>query len=126
MADEPRKDEPQEPLEPQKPDEPPKPDEPRKLDESQRLEPRSWFPTPIDPPEKPEPQPGDELRLPPLRGPAIPQAQINEHGVYRVPDSDLDILETGLVEPFLGLGMDEKSIEWLWPGDIPIGKLTCI
>src|SRR5216684_2942966 len=132
MADEPQKDEPQEPLEPQKPDEspkpdvPPKPDEPRKLDESSRVEKRTWFPPPIDPPEKPGPQPGDEPRLPPLRGPAIPQAQINEQGVYRVPDSDLDILETGLVESFLGLGMDEKPIEWLWPGYIPIGKLTLI
>src|SRR5216684_9112490 len=124
MAD--QKDEPQEPLEPQKPDESPKPDEPRKLDESQRLEKRTWYPPPIDPPEKPGPQPGDEPQLPPLRGPAIPHAQINEQGVYRVPDSDLDILETGLVESFLGLGMDEKPIEWLWPGYIPIGKLTLI
>jgi hypothetical protein len=46
--------------------------------------------------------------------------------VYRVPDSDVDVFETGLVEPFLGLGMDEKPIEWLWPGYIPIGKLTLI
>src|SRR5438045_6100223 len=112
MADEPQEVESQEPVEPQKPDVPP------------RLEKRSWFPPPIDPPEKPEPQPGDEPQLPPLRGPAIPQAQINEQGVYRVPDSDIDILETGLVEPFLGLGMDEKPIEWLWPGYVPIGKLT--
>jgi KaiC/GvpD/RAD55 family RecA-like ATPase len=44
----------------------------------------------------------------------------------RVPDSDLDVFETGLVEPFLGLGMDEKPIEWLWPGYVPIGKLTLI
>src|SRR6266404_5631084 len=96
-------DEPQRPLEPQKPDESPQPDAPRKLDESQRLEKRTWFPPPIDPPEKPdEPQAGGEPRLPPLRGPAIPQAQINEQGVYRVPDSDIDILETGLVEPLLG------------------------
>jgi len=120
MADEPQEGEPQEPVEPQKPD------EPRKLDESQRLEKRSWFPPPIDPPEKPAPQPGDEPRLPPLRGPAIPGAQINEQGMYRVPDSDVDVFETGLVEPFLGLGMDEKPIEWLWPGYIPIGKLTLI
>jgi hypothetical protein len=46
--------------------------------------------------------------------------------MYRVPDSDLDVFETGLVEPFLGLGMDEKPIEWLWPGYIPVGKLTLI
>ena len=120
MADEPQEEKPQEPLEPQKPEEPGKPDIPP------RLEKRSWFPPPIDPPEKPEPQPGDEPRLPPLRGPAIPGAQINEQGMYRVPDSDLDIFETGLVEPFLGLGMDEKPIEWLWPGYVPIGKLTLI
>jgi hypothetical protein len=102
-------DEPQEPVEPQKPDEPCKPDVPP------RLEKRSWFPPPIEPPKKPEPQPGDEPRLPPLRGPEIPDAQINEHGVYRVPDRDHDLLETGVVEPFLGLGMDEKPVEWLWP-----------
>ena len=120
MADEPREDKPQEPLEPQKPD------EPQKRELPPRLEERSWFPPPIDPPEKPEPQPGDEPRLPPLRGPAIPGAQIDDQGMYRVADSDLDVFETGLVEPFLGLGMDEKPIEWLWPGYVPIGKLTLI
>src|SRR5260370_10630029 len=120
MADESQEDNPQEAGEPQKPDEPSKPDVPP------RLEKRSWFPSPIDPPEKPEPQPGDEPRLPLLRGPEIPDAQINEQGMYRVADSDLDVFETGLVEPFLGLGMDEKPIEWLWPGYVPIGKLTLI
>jgi hypothetical protein len=120
MADEPREDKPQEPVEPRKSDEPPK------LDLPPRLEERSWFPPPIDPPEKPEPQPGDESRLPPLRGPEIPGAQFDEHGGYRVPDRDRDLFETGVVEPFLGLGMDEKSVEWLWPGYIPLGKLTLI
>src|SRR5260370_41281668 len=114
MADEPQEVESHEPLEPQKPDVPP------------RLEKRSWFPPPIDPPEKPEPQPGDEPRLPPLGGPEIPDAQINEHGVCRVSDRDQDLLETGVVESFLGLGMDEKPVEWLWPAYIPIGKLTLI
>jgi putative DNA primase/helicase len=120
MADEPQRDEPQQPLEPPKPDEPHKPDVPPRLEE------RSWFPPPIDPPEKPEPQPGDEPRLPPLRGPEIPNAHFNEQGDYRVPDSDLDLFETAIVEPFLGLGMDEKAIEWLWPAYIPVGKLTLI
>ncbi len=113
-------DEPQEPVEPQKPD------VPRKPDVAPRLEKRSSFPPPINPPDKPQPQPGDEPRLPPLRGPEIPGAQISEQGMYRVADSDLDVFETGLVEPFLGLGMDEKPIEWLWPAYIPIGKLTLI
>ncbi len=120
MSDESQEGEPQEPVEPQKPDEPSKPDEPPRLEE------RSSFPPPIEPPVKPEPQPGDEPRLPPLRGPEIPGAQISEQGMYRVADSDLDVFETGLVEPFLGLGMDEKPIEWLWPGYVPIGKLTLI
>ena len=117
MADEPQEDELLES---------PKPDVPCKRELPPRLEERSWFPPPIDPPEKPEPQPGDEPRLPPLRGPEIPGAQINEQGMYRVPESDLDIFETGIVEPFLGLGMDEKPIEWLWPGYVPMGKLTLI
>ena len=79
-------------------------------------------------PELPPPPPCPPLEppLPPLKGPEIPGARINEHGMYRVPDRDCDLFETGVVEGFLGLGMDEEPIQWLWPGYIPLGSLTLI
>jgi nicotinamide riboside kinase len=64
---------------------------------------------------------------PKLPGPEIPNAVVNECGVFTVRVGDTEVLETARVEFGMGLGLDrEKPIEWLWPERIPLGMLTVV
>ena len=114
----------QDPVEAQKPDDENKPDA-QSVPEN-TSQPQPPVPSPTETPKSDEPRVWFEPELPPMGGPEIPDAEFNEHGSYRNPDRDQDLFEMGVVEPLLGLGMDEKPIEWLWPGYIPVGKLTLI
>lgn len=66
---------------------------------------------------------------PPPEDYGIPHIDIDRHGQFKVPKlkADYCLLETAHAEFYMGLGLDVPNpIDWLWPGRIPIGKLTLI
>jgi len=64
---------------------------------------------------------------PRLRGPEIPNAEVDENGMFTVHIGDTEVFESARAEFFLGLGLDdERPIEWLWPERIPSGMLTVL
>ena len=66
---------------------------------------------------------------PPPEDYGIPHIDVDRHGQFKVPKlkADYCLLERANTEFYMGLGLDvPKPIDWLWPGRIPIGKLTLI
>ena len=66
----------------------------------------------------------DEPQLP---GPDIPNADVDEHGVFRFPIGESEVFEHLRIEfstaPLL---KEDEPIEWLWPGRIPLGMVTLL
>ncbi len=64
---------------------------------------------------------------PKLPGPEIPNAEVDENGVFTVRIGDTEVYETAEVVFGLGLGLDKaRPIEWLWPERIPLGTVTVL
>jgi putative DNA primase/helicase len=66
---------------------------------------------------------------PPPEDFGIPGIRPDKYGRFQVPKlkADYCLLEVARTEFYVGMNLDEpKSIDWLWPERIPIGKLTLI
>src|SRR5436190_14188495 len=66
---------------------------------------------------------------PPPEDFGIPNIDLDPSGRIKVPKlkADYFLLEEAKSEFFLGMNLDQpKPIAWLWPGRIPIGKLTLL
>ena len=86
-------------------------------------------PLPLDDyPAEGDEDPRIQMRPPP-EDYGIPHIDVDHHGRFKVPKlkADYCLLEEANAEFYMGLGLDvPKPIDWLWPGRIPIGKLTLI
>ncbi|HLJ10913.1 MAG TPA: AAA family ATPase [Planctomycetaceae bacterium] len=54
----------------------------------------------------------------------IPNADVDENGVFRVQRGDREVYETARLDHFSLL--DIEPIRWLWPKRIPLGRLTLV
>jgi len=57
--------------------------------------------------------------------PPIPNARISDDGVFTVSENDQDHYEVPRLD-FFDVLFARKSIDWLWPGYIPLGKVTLL
>lgn len=61
----------------------------------------------------------------PLPGPEIPNADVDERGVFRFPKGEFEVFESARIEfPIEPLCEEETPIEWLWPERIALGLVT--
>src|SRR5260221_810368 len=64
---------------------------------------------------------------PKLQGPEIPNADVNERGVFRFGNGKAEVIEWARIEfPMAPLFEEERPIEWLWPERIPLGMVTLL
>jgi hypothetical protein len=63
----------------------------------------------------------------PFPGPEIPNADVNERGVFRFGNGKAEVFEWARIEvPIAPLFQEEQPIEWLWPERIPLGMVTLL
>jgi putative DNA primase/helicase len=68
---------------------------------------------------------GEGQDEPKLRGPEIPNAEVDERGIFRFVNGDDEVYESPRIEASLApLVEEERAIEWLWPGRVALGMVT--
>src|SRR5579872_303518 len=67
-----------------------------------------------------------DVEVQPARFPisAIPHADVDENGVFRVQQGEREVYERAFCDHFSSF--DDQAIRWLWPERIPLGRLTLI
>src|SRR5262245_14899155 len=82
---------------------------------------------PRDPDREPTPA-GEWPECPPeiALGPPVPNPDMSENGVLRVPGGKTEVYEHARVEFGANLFAEEKPLRWLWPERIALGRVTLI
>jgi hypothetical protein len=76
-------------------------------------------PTPL--PDDPRPRSSE------LAGPEIPGADVDEQGVFRVRNGDVEVFEMARIEECIEPAFELiEPIAWLWPGRIALGLVTVL